>query len=82
MNICLKNTDSSQLLFELDKRGFYASSGSACNADAIEPSHVLQAIHVPMDYLSGALRLTLGHETTLADINRFVRTLTSIIQTN
>lgn len=82
VNICIKNTDSSQLLFELDKQGFYASSGSACNADAIEPSHVLQAIHVPMDYLSGALRLTLGHETTLADINRLVRALTSIIQTN
>ncbi|MHB8377334.1 MAG: cysteine desulfurase family protein [Dehalococcoidia bacterium] len=56
------------VLLQLDLLGIAASSGSACTTASLEPSHVLAAMGVPERYLRGSLRLTLGHENTMADV--------------
>ena len=61
--------ESEELLFLLDAGGLCASAGSACAAGAVEPSHVLSAMGVPRRRALGALRLSLGPETTEADVD-------------
>ena len=79
ISICLSNLESENLLLELDKYGISAGSGSACTSHTIEPSHVLKAIGVPTKYINGALRFSLGRETTKKDIDYLVKTLAKII---
>ncbi|MDP3792876.1 MAG: cysteine desulfurase family protein [bacterium] len=79
INISLPNLDSESLLLELDKYGVYASSGSACTARSVEPSHVLKAIGVEKKYIHGALRFSLGRQTTRNDLNRLLKVLPKIV---
>ena len=60
VNVCFKNVEGQLLLMMLDRDGICASSGSACSAGSLEPSHVLKAIGVPLEYLKGSVRFTLG----------------------
>lgn len=62
------DTDSMALMAGLDLEGFCASSGSACSAGSIEPSHVLRAMKIPVQEANALVRLSLGRETTPADI--------------
>ncbi len=79
INISIPDLSAENLLLELDKYGIYASSGSACTARSVEPSHVLKAIGVDKKYLDGALRFSLGHQTTKKDIDYVVATLPKIV---
>ena len=63
------------LLFLLDMAGFSVSTGSACQAGVPEVSHVLTAMGIPDDEALGALRFTLGHGTTAAEIDALVAAL-------
>ena len=63
------------MLLQLDLLGVAASSGSACTTASLEPSHVLVAMGVPERYLRGSLRLTLGHENTMADVDHLLDVL-------
>jgi cysteine desulfurase len=56
----------------LDAAGIAASSGSACQSGAAEASHVLTAMGVPSKRAMGALRLTLGRDTTADDVDTAV----------
>jgi cysteine desulfurase len=62
--------ESEALLILLDQEGVCASAGSACTSGAIEPSHVLSAMGVPVGEALGSLRLSLGASTTDDDIDR------------
>ncbi|MDP3696826.1 MAG: cysteine desulfurase family protein [Candidatus Taylorbacteria bacterium] len=79
INISVANLDSENLLLELGKYGIYASSGSACTARSVEPSHVLKAIGVEKKYLNGALRFSLGRQTTKKDIDYVLEVLPKIV---
>ncbi|HEY3412889.1 MAG TPA: cysteine desulfurase family protein [Armatimonadota bacterium] len=68
------------ILLNLDFEGFCVSSGSACSAGAIEPSHVLLAMGFSPDDARGALRLTLGRDNTEADVDRLLGVLPGIVQ--
>lgn len=67
------------LVFLLDRSGICASSGSACSAGALEPSHVLLAMGLPEELARGSLRLTLGADNTEADIDGVLKILPQII---
>ena len=71
--------ESDALLAALDKAGVGASAGSACNSATWEPSHVLTAIGMPLRRAFGALRLTVGPENTLEDIERVLSLLPKIV---
>jgi len=56
-----------------------ASAGAACHADAIEVSHVLQAMNVPEDWAKGTIRLTTGQMTPQRDIDRAVDVISTVV---
>ena len=72
-----KVTSGESVLFLLDEMGVCASAASACASGAMEPSHVLAAMGVPAARAGGALRLSLGHDTTDADIDAAVEAVTA-----
>jgi len=63
----------------LDLEGVCASSGSACSAGSLEPSHVLKAMGVPRDEANSLVRFSLGRESTLAEVDQTVAVLPGII---
>ena len=67
--------DGDSLLFLLDAAGVSVSTGSACQAGVPETSHVLLDMGVPEHEARGALRFTLGHGTTEADVDALVAAL-------
>jgi len=72
VNVSLPGADAETLLLALDMAGVSASSGSACTAGSIEPSHVLRAMGLEEWRTQSALRLSLGRNTTEAEIGRVV----------
>lgn len=69
-HVCIDGIESEALLFLLDEERVCASAASSCASGAMDPSHVLAAMGVPRERAVGALRLTLGHETTGDEIER------------
>lgn len=68
------------LVFLLDTRGISASVGSACQAGVAETSHVLLAMGIPESEASGALRFTLGVETTDDEIDVLIGALPEVVE--
>jgi len=79
-HVCIREVENEALLFLLDEGGVCASAASACSAGAMEPSHVLAAMGVPREWASGALRLTLGHSTTAADVDRALAVIVASVE--
>ncbi len=79
LHLCVEGVESESLLFLLDQAGVCASAASACASGAMEPSHVLAAMGVEPERARGALRLSLGHTSTEADIDRAVTVLTESV---
>jgi len=74
-NISIKGVNSSEVIFKLDEKGICVSSGSACSSGNPKPSHVLQAINVPEEYLNCAIRTTFGDNNTFDEIDYLVKIL-------
>jgi cysteine desulfurase len=79
-HVCLPGVESESLLYLLDEADVCASAASACASGAMEPSHVLAAMGVDRSLAMGALRLTLGHTTTLDDVDRAVDVVSSSVR--
>lgn len=71
--------ESETLLLRMDLAGVAASGGSACTSGSTEPSHVLEAIRPGSEKTGGSIRLTLGRETTEADVDEAVRIMREIV---
>ncbi len=67
------------LLMAFDLDGIAISSGSACSSGKVARSHVLAAMNLAPDILDGAIRVSLGWNTTDEDVDRFVAAATKII---
>lgn len=78
-SFCFPGTQGEALIVSLDLDGISASSGSACTSGDTEPSHVLLALGLDRDVAQGSLRLTLGRETTDADIDALLEALPRIV---
>ena len=74
-HLLVPGCDGDSLLYLLDAAGVACSTGSACQAGVPQPSHVLVAMRVPEADAGGALRLTLGHTSTEADVEAFLQAL-------
>ena len=71
-NIChlaFEGVESEALLFLLEKDDIMASAASSCSSGAQDPSHVLAAMGVGRQLAAGSLRLSLGHTSTVADVD-------------
>ncbi|GMA40460.1 cysteine desulfurase family protein [Mobilicoccus caccae] len=68
-HVLVPECEGDSLLFLLDAAGIACSTGSACHAGVPRPSHVVLALGHPEDLSSGAIRLTLGHDSTREDVD-------------
>jgi cysteine desulfurase len=66
------------LVTALDLEGVAVSTGSACTAGTVRPSHVLQAMGCPPDEAEASLRVSLGYRTQWEDLVRFLEALKRI----
>lgn len=69
-HLCFNGVDREELVLLLDEAGVCVSAGAACASGALEPSPVLAAMGVPAADARGAIRFSLGHTTTAADVER------------
>ena len=79
-HLLVPGCDGDSLLYLLDAAGVSCSTGSACQAGVPQPSHVLLAMGVSESDARGALRLTLGHTSTAADIDAVIAALPAAIE--
>lgn len=79
VHFTLAGGSGDSLLFLLDQEGISVSTGSACQAGVNRPSHVLIAMGRTEDQAKGCLRITLGHESTEADIDALLAALPKAI---
>jgi len=78
-HVCFSGVENEALLYLLDEAGVCASAASACASGAMEPSHVLAAMGVDRSLAHGALRLSLGHDTTDDDVDTAISVVVSAV---
>jgi cysteine desulfurase len=78
-NISFTSVEGETLLLALDMRGISVSTGSACNAGSIEPSHVLRAMGLDWSTAQGSLRFSLGLQNTEVEVNTVLNALAEIM---
>jgi cysteine desulfurase len=69
-NVSFDRAEAESLLLALDLQGLAVSTGAACAAGAMEPSHVLRAMGLPLARVQGSLRFSLGRSTTEAEVEQ------------
>jgi len=74
-----KYIEGESILLNLDMMGVAASSGSACTSGSLEPSHVLMAMGFSHEIAHGSLRLSLGKENSLEEIEYVLEILPGIV---
>lgn len=75
----LPGIDGETLVASLDRSGFAVASGAACSSASAAASHVLLAMGIAADEAKGALRVSLGRDTTLAQIQDFLLALRNTV---
>lgn len=78
-SFAFRNLSGNDLLIHLDVRGISASSGSACLTGDPKPSSVLEAVGLDHEWSSGGLRLTVGRQNTIEDIEYTLQTIPDIV---
>jgi cysteine desulfurase len=79
-SFCFPGTQGESLIVALDLEGISVSSGSACTSGSTEPSHVLTAIGLDREVAQGSLRITVGRDTTDADVGRLLEVLPRVVE--
>ncbi len=79
MALSVTGCDSIVLMAGLDLKNICASSGSACSAGSLEPSHVLLALGVAAAEANSLIRFSLGRDSTADEVERVGRVLPEII---
>ena len=75
-----RHVESESIVLGLDLKGIGVSAGSACTAGNVEPSHVLVAMGVPLDWAMGAVRCSLGRSTTAEDIDYVIECVEPLVR--
>jgi len=79
-NLAFRHVESESIVLGLDLKGIAVSAGSACTSGHVEPSHVLVAMGVPLDWAMGAVRFSLGRSTAAEDIDYVVECLEPLVR--
>ena len=79
VNFSFEGIEGESILMGLDLAGIAASSGSACSSGSLEPSHVLLALGQTAELARGSLRMSLGKDNSIDEINRFIPILTNLV---
>lgn len=80
INLGFPSQDNGMLLTRLDLAGIAVSTGSACTAGTVEPSHVLSSIYGPnSNRLKESIRVSFSEDNSLEDIKLLAKTLKEIV---
>jgi cysteine desulfurase len=74
-SLSFESVDGESIVFSLDLRGIYVSTGSACSTGDPEPSHVLLAMGLSPKQAQGSIRISLGKHTQDEDVDAVVSAL-------
>ena len=80
VNFSFEGIEGESLVLLLDQHGVCASTGSACTAQSLSPSHVLLAIGRSHEAAAGALRLSLSEDNTQADVDEVLRIVPGLVR--
>jgi cysteine desulfurase len=78
-SFCIAGVEGEAVLLDLDREGFAVSSGSACSSGVSEPSHVLLALGLPPDVARGSLRITVGRNSTVDEVDRLLEIFPHVV---
>jgi cysteine desulfurase len=78
-NLCFHNIESESIVLGLDLKGIGVSAGSACTSGNVEPSYVLVAMGLPLDWAMGSVRCSLGRGTTAEDIEYVIESVVPLV---
>ncbi len=79
VHLSFPGLEGETILLDLDMHGICASTGSACNSDSLDPSHVLLSIGVPEEIGHGSMRFTFGPQNTMEEAEYLCETLEQVI---
>ena len=79
-NMCFKHVESESIVMGLYLKGIAVSAGSACTSGNVEPSYVLVAMGVPVDWAMGSVRCSLGRGTTAEDIDYVIEATVPLLE--
>lgn len=79
-SLIIQGVDGETMLMSLDLLGFGVSTGAACSSGNPEPSPVLLAIGLTREQAQNSLRVSLGWETTRAQVDEFVVALVEVVE--
>ncbi len=77
--LCYNGIDAERLIFLLEEKGVYLSTGAACAASKGEKSHVLSAIGLSDSEIAGSLRITLGETNTEEQIHEAAKLINEAV---
>ena len=79
VNVTFLDIEGESFILFLNELGIYASTGSACSSERLDPSHVITALGVSYEWAHGSIRFTLGRSTTKEDIDYTVKVIPRIV---
>lgn len=80
LNVAFKGVESESLMIILDKNGICVSSGSACDSKSHKPSHVLEAIGCPKEYIHNSIRLSWDSTLSSEEVNYVIEIIKKNVQ--
>lgn len=79
VHVSFPGVEARRLVVLLERAGVYVGTGSACAASRMRVSHVLSALGIPEEVARGSLRITMGRETTVEDVDYAVDAIASSV---
>jgi len=80
LSVSFKGLEGESLVIELDQAGFAISSGAACSSRSTDPSHVLTALKMPMEWLRGTIRISFGRTNTKQSAEQLGKALVQAVE--
>ena len=80
VSVSFAGVEAASVLVMMDMAGIACSGGSACTSASGTVSHVIEALHIPMEYENGTIRMTISPATTRAEIDAAVTALEGIVE--
>ncbi len=79
-NVSFLDIEGEAAVLYLDAEGIMVSTGSACASLSLDPSHVILATGLSYEAAHGSIRFSLGHATTIEDIEKVIAVMPGIVE--
>jgi cysteine desulfurase len=80
LNVTFDGAEGEAIILYLDLEGIAVSTGSACASGSLDPSHVILATGLPAECAHGSIRISMGRENTIDDVEYMIDVLPRVIE--